>query len=148
MLGITPALGGLFTADDQQYGKHRVVILSEGLWKRRYGGDRDITGKNIQINREGYRVAGVIQPLRDAAFKAALWTRVAFPPAEVAPGISGPHYIEVIGRLKPGITIEQARDEFSRVAPPVPGRGMTAGSRSVCEYRNEPKISSSPNLSR
>lgn len=116
MLGITPVLGGLFTTDDQQYGRHRVVILSEDLWKRRYGGDPAIIGKNIQINRESYRVAGVIRPLPDANFKAALWTPLTFPPAEVAPGTSGPHYIEVIGRLKPGITIKQARDEFRRIA--------------------------------
>jgi putative ABC transport system permease protein len=116
MLGIKPVLGGLFTADDEQYGKDHVVILSEGLWKRRYGGDRAIVGKNIQINRESYRVAGVIQPMLDADFKADLWMPLAFPPADVAPGMSGPHYIAVIGRLKPGITIEQARDEFRRIA--------------------------------
>jgi putative ABC transport system permease protein len=116
MLGITPVLGGLFTADDEQYGKDHVVILSEGLWKRRYGGDRAIIGKNIQINRESYRVAGVIHSIPDANFKAQLWMPLAFPPADVAPGTSGPHYIAVIGRLKPGITIEQARDEFRRIA--------------------------------
>jgi hypothetical protein len=43
MLEIKPVLGGLFTADDEQYGKHHVVILSESLWKRRYGGDRAIS---------------------------------------------------------------------------------------------------------
>jgi putative ABC transport system permease protein len=116
MLGITPILGGLFTADDEQYGKDHVVILSEGLWKRRYGGDRAIVGKNIQINRESYRVAGVIRPMQDADFKADLWRPLTFPPAEVAPGMSGPHAIQVIGRLKPGITIPQARDEFRRIA--------------------------------
>jgi predicted permease len=116
MLGIKPILGGLFTTDDEQYGKDHVVILSEGLWKRRYGRDRAIVGKNIQINRESYRVAGVIQPMLDADFKADLWMPLTFPPAEAAPGTSGPHYIEVIGRLKRGITIEQARDEFRRIA--------------------------------
>jgi putative ABC transport system permease protein len=115
MLGITPVLGGLFTTDDEQYGKNHVVILSEGLWKRRYGGDRAIVGKNIQINRESYRVAAVIRPML-GTFKADLWMPLAFPPAEVAPGTSGPHYINVIGRLKLGITVEQARDEFRRIA--------------------------------
>jgi len=116
MLGIKPILGGLFTADDEQYGKDRVVILSEGLWRRHYGGDRDIVGKNIQINRESFRVAGVIQSMLDADFKADLWIPLTFPLAEVAPGTSGPHGPQVIGRLKPGITIEQARDEFRRIA--------------------------------
>jgi putative ABC transport system permease protein len=116
MLGIKPVLGGLFTADDEQFGKDHVVILAEGLWKRRYGGDRAIVGKNIQLNRESYRLAGVIHSIPDANFKAELWMPLAFPPADVAPGTSGPHDIDVIGRLKPGITIEQARDEFRGIA--------------------------------
>jgi putative ABC transport system permease protein len=115
MLGVTPVLGGLFTVDHEQYGKNHVVIISEALWKGRYGGDRTIVGKNIQINRESYRVVGVIRPML-GSFKADLWMPLAFPPEEVAPGSSGPHYIGVIGRLKPGITVEQARDEFHRIA--------------------------------
>jgi predicted permease len=116
MIGVTPVLGGLFMVGDDQYGNDHVVIISEGLWKRRYGGDRAIIGKYIHINRESYRVAGVIHGILDTHFKAELWMPLAFPPADVAPGTSGPHYIDVIGRLKPGITIEQARDEFRRIA--------------------------------
>lgn len=116
MIGITSVLGGLFTTEDEQYGKDHVVILSEGLWRRRYGGDLAIIGKNIRINRESYRVAGVIQGALDSHFKADLWMPLTFPPADVAPGASGPHYISVIGRLKPGITIQQSRDEFRRIA--------------------------------
>src|SRR5581483_3924335 len=116
MLGIKPILGSLFTLDDEQFGKHHTVILSEGLWKQRYGGDPAIIGKYIQIDRESYRVAAVIKAIPDAAFKADLWTPLALPPAETAPGASGLHDIEVIGRLKPGITIERARDEFRRIA--------------------------------
>lgn len=116
MIGIKPILGNLFTLDDEQYGKHHVVIFSDGLWKQRYGGDPAIIGKYIQIDRESYRVAAVIKPIFDSAFKADLWMPLAFPPAESAPGASGPHNIDVIGRLKPNITIQQARDEFHRIA--------------------------------
>jgi hypothetical protein len=115
MLGIRPVLGHLFTADDEQYGKNHVVILSESVWRGRYGGDRAIVGKNIQINQESYRVAAVIRPML-GSFKADVWMPLAFPLAEVVAGSSGPHYIDVIGRLKPGITVEQARDEFRRIA--------------------------------
>jgi putative ABC transport system permease protein len=115
MLAIKPILGGLFTAEDERYGADHVVIISEGLWNRRYGGDRAIVGKNIRINQESYRVAAVISPM-EGDFKAELWMPLAFPPADVAPGSSGPHNIEVVGRLKPGITMEQARDEFHRIA--------------------------------
>ena len=116
MLGVVPILGGLFTADDDQHGRDHVAILSENLWTRRYGRDRSIVGKNIQINRESYRVAGVIRPILDYRAAAEVWTPLAFEPAEAAPGTNGPHNIDVIGRLKPGVTMEQARDEFRRIA--------------------------------
>lgn len=73
MIGVTPVLGGLFTTGDERYGNDHVVIISEGLWKRRYGGDRAIIGKNIKINRVSYRVAGVIQGILDGRIKADLW---------------------------------------------------------------------------
>lgn len=116
MLGVVPIAGGLFTSDDDQPGRDHVAMLSEGLWKRRYGGDRAIVGKNIQINRESYRVAGVIRPILDYRVTADLWMPLAFDPAEAAPGTRGPHNIDVIGRLKPGVSIQQGRDEFQRIA--------------------------------
>lgn len=116
MLGVVPILGGLFTSDDGQPGRGHVAILSEGLWKRRYGRDRAIVGKTIQINLESYRVAGVIQPILDFRLSADLWMPLAFDPSEAAPGTRGPHNIDVIGRLKPGVSIQQGRDEFQRIA--------------------------------
>src|SRR5579859_1170043 len=116
MLGVVPILGGLFTSDDEQPGRDHVAILSEALWTRRYGRDTSIIGKNIQINRETYRVAGVIRPILDYRVAAKIWMPLAFDPAEAAPGTRGPHNIDVIGRLKRGGTIQEARDEFHRIA--------------------------------
>jgi putative ABC transport system permease protein len=116
MLGVVPVVGGLFTSDDDQHGRDHVAILSEGLWTRRYGRDPSIVGKNIQINLESYRVAGVIRPILDYRVAANIWMPLAFAPSETAPGTRSPHYIDVIGRLKPGGTIQEARDEFHRIA--------------------------------
>jgi predicted permease len=116
MLGVVPILGGLFTSDDDQPGRDHVAILSEGLWKRRYGHDRSIVGKNIQINRESYRVAGVIRPILDYRVTANIWMPLALNPSEAAPGTRSPHNIDVIGRLKPSRTMQEARDEFRRIA--------------------------------
>jgi hypothetical protein len=116
MLGVVPILGGLFTSDDDQPGRDHVAILSEGLWTRRYGRDTSIIGKNIQINGETYRVAGVIRPVLDYRVAANIWMPLAFDPSEAAPGTRGPHNIDVIGRLKRGNTIQKARDEFHRIA--------------------------------
>jgi putative ABC transport system permease protein len=116
MLGVVPILGGLFTSDDDQPGRDHVAILSEGLWTRRYGRDQSIVGKNIQINRESYRVAGVIRPILDYRVTANVWMPLALNPSEAAPGTRSPHNIDVIGRLKPSWTIQEARDEFRRIA--------------------------------
>jgi putative ABC transport system permease protein len=116
MLGVVPILGGLFTSDDDQPGRDHVAILSEGLWTRRYGHDQSIVGKNIQINRESYRVAGVIRPILDYRVTANIWMPLALNPSEAAPGTRSPHDIDVIGRLKPSSTIQEARDEFRRIA--------------------------------
>jgi putative ABC transport system permease protein len=116
MLGVVPILGGLFTSDDEQPGRDHVVILSEGLWMRRYGSDRSIIGKTIQVNREPYRVAGVIRPILDFRVSAEMWMPLAFTAAEIQPGTRGPHYIDTIARLKPGIAIERAREEIRAVA--------------------------------
>jgi putative ABC transport system permease protein len=116
MLGVVPVVGGLFTSDDDQPGRDHVAILSEGLWARRYGRDPSIVGKNIQINLETYRVAGVIRPILDYRVAANIWMPLAFAPSETAPGTRSPHNIDVIGRLKPGRTIQEARDEFRRIA--------------------------------
>src|SRR4029077_21150671 len=91
MLGVVPILGGLFTSDEHQAGRDHVAILSEGLWTRRYGRDRSIVGKTIQINRESYRVAGVIRPILDYRASASLWMPLAFPTSETAAGTRGPH---------------------------------------------------------
>jgi putative ABC transport system permease protein len=98
MLGVVPILGGLFTSDDEQHGRDHVANLSEGLWARRYGRDRAIIGKNIQVNRESYRVAGVIRPIFDYRITADLWTPLAFDPSESAPGTRGPHNIDAKAR--------------------------------------------------
>ena len=116
MLGVVPVVGGLFTSDDDQPGRDHVAILSERLWTRRYGRDPSIVGKNIQINLETYRVAGVIRPILDYRVAADLWMPLAFAPSETAPGTRSPHNIDVIGRLKPGGSIQEARDEFRRIA--------------------------------
>ena len=116
MLGVVPILGGLFTSEDDQPGRDHVAILSEGLWTRRYGRDTSIIGKNIQINRETYRVAGVIRPILVYRVSAEVWMPLAFDRFQTAPGTRGPHNIDVIGRLKPGVGIQHARDEFRRIA--------------------------------
>lgn len=115
MLGVRPIIGGLFTSDAEQAGKNRVVVISEGLWKRRFGGDSSIIGRSIQINRESYTVAGVIQPILQFRFAGDVRMPLAFTSGDFAASSRGNQYLDVIGRLKPGVTIAQANAEFQTI---------------------------------
>ena len=95
--------------EEQRFGRNHVAVISDRLWKRRYASDPSIVGKNIEINQESYRVVGVIAPILEYRFAADIWTPLAFSPADLTPQRRGFQYIDVIGRLKPGTTIQQAR---------------------------------------
>src|SRR6516225_6398268 len=116
MLGVVPVLGSLFTSAQEQPDQDRVVILSEALWIRRFGSDRSIIGKKIQIDRVPHRVIGVVRTTSVYRAKADVWRPLAFTPQEIAPDTRGPHYVEVIGRLKTGFSIERAGGQFATIA--------------------------------
>jgi putative ABC transport system permease protein len=115
MLGIKPAQGRAFLDEEDQAGHNNVVILSQGLWKRRFGGDPNILGQGITLNATSYTVIGIMPPdfgLPDR--ETDIWTPVAFSAQQAQQ--HGAHYISVIGRLKPGVTVDQAQMEMSGIA--------------------------------
>jgi putative ABC transport system permease protein len=85
MLDVKPILGTVFNIDDEDPGKDHVAVISEGLWKRRFGSDPNIVGQNIQMNQESYRVLGVIHPFLEFRSAADVWVPLAFKPAEIGP---------------------------------------------------------------
>ena len=114
LLGVDPQLGRGFFHDEDQPGGNRVVMLSDRLWKRRFSADPSIVGKTLSLNGQAYTVVGVMPqrfefPSRDDE----LWVPLAFPPEEAAR--RGSHYLEVIGRTKPGITPQQAQAEMNTI---------------------------------
>jgi putative ABC transport system permease protein len=111
MLGARPILGRTFTAEDDRSGAPHVAILSQGLWQGRYAGDPKIIGRNIAIGGEAYTVVGVMPgtfqfPLMGIA---NLWTPLAL--TEMQRADRGNVWLPAFGRLKPGVTLEQARAE-------------------------------------
>lgn len=117
MLGVEPTLGRYFTAQEDAPGKN-VVILSYGLWQRRYGGRPDILGTTIELERQPYTVVGVMPkrfvfPLPGPPanpFPAALWVPMAFTPDELQ-GWGKRYTLGVLARLRPDVSVEQARSE-------------------------------------
>ena len=122
MLGAGPMLGRNFAPEEDAPG-HDVVLLSYGLWQRRYGGVPGIIGQTIDLDRQPYTVIGVMQqnfefPLvgpADNGSPADLWTPMAFTPAELQDW-GGSYINSVVARLRPGITLDQARGESESLA--------------------------------
>ena len=114
MLGATPALGRTFRGDEDQPGQN-LAILSNALWKRRFSSDPNIVGQSITLSATSYTIIGVMPrsfqfPDRDTE----LWTPVGFSAAQAQQ--HGSHYLSVIGRLNPGVTLAQAGAEMSAIA--------------------------------
>jgi putative ABC transport system permease protein len=116
MLDVKPILGRPFRTEDEEYGKHRVVVISEGLWRRRFGADPNIVGTSIDINRESYRIAAVSRQFLDHIPLAwDVWVPLSFQPAEKAPVTRGNKGVDVVGRLKPGVTLAAATQDLQAV---------------------------------
>ena len=114
LLGVSPALGRNFFEDEDRAGGPRVMILSYGLWQRRYGGDKDILGKDIILNGDKHTVVGVMPAnFRFLHNLIALWVPAAFDPKELT--LRDNQNLTVIGRLKPGVTFQQAQADLGTI---------------------------------
>ncbi len=108
VFGANTALGRTFTVEEDQPGGPRVVVLSNGLWKRRLGGDRAILGRSITLSAEIYTVVGVLAPNFHPDPPADVWIPLQADPASTNQG----HYLTVTGRLKRGVTLAQANAQL------------------------------------
>jgi putative ABC transport system permease protein len=112
LLGVEPSLGRAFSPEEDQPGGNKVVILSNGLWKRRFGSDMNIVGKAFTFNGESVQVVGVMPPsFQFPSPEDELWVPIAFTNEQAAS--RGRHYLQVIGRLKPGVSLPQAQAEMN-----------------------------------
>ncbi len=117
LLGVTPIIGRTFVADEDKAGT-KVAILNESLWRRRFGSDPSVVGRAITLNNESYTVVGVVKStVRLPAFgkwRDQVWVPLAFSSEEASN--RGDHFLEVIGRMKPGVTLQTARSEMETIA--------------------------------
>jgi putative ABC transport system permease protein len=113
LLGVGAARGRTFTAEEEQQGRNRVAVLGYELWQRRFGSDPNLIGKTISLNNESYTVVGVMPHdfhFPEGVEKIDLWVPLSFKP-EIADK-RGHRFMYVIGRLKPGVTFEQAEADM------------------------------------
>jgi putative ABC transport system permease protein len=115
LLGAPMELGRGFAPGEDEPGRNRVVVLSHGLWQRRFGGDRSILGRKMILDGGSYEVVGVAaRGFRLLDSEAELWTPYTLDARELQE--RGFHTLKVIARLKPGVTLEQARTEMRAIA--------------------------------
>jgi len=117
LLGVSPAIGRAFLPEEYEPGKDHVVLLSHGLWQRRFGSDPAIVGQIISLRDQPYLVAGVLPA--DFHLPWIGKDREVFAPLAFTPQshqLRTATYLMVLGRLKPQVSLEQARTMLSRTA--------------------------------
>jgi putative ABC transport system permease protein len=112
LLGVQPMLGRNFLEEDDRPGSSTAVIVSEGLWKRRFGSDRSIIGKTITINTQPVTVVGVMPAGFEFPENTQIWTPAAVNSAEEP---RDNRSYSALGRLKPGVELEQAQSQISAI---------------------------------
>src|SRR5882762_1236978 len=117
VLGISPQLGRTFADGEDQQGRDHVAILSHELWERRFGSDALLIGRTVRLNRENYTVIGVMPPnFRLLGFTPQLWTPLVLTAADQTAAAHHERSLFLFARLKPGVTLEQVRAEFTTLA--------------------------------
>ncbi len=112
-LGVAPALGRAFTPEEDTFGGPLAVILSDGLWRRRFGGDPQVIGRAITLGGQSRTVVGIMPPSFRFNGDAELWLPFAFNISHVLSRQRSTFRMNVIARLKPGVTPEAARADLS-----------------------------------
>ena len=135
-LGVMPALGRNFDSDDDRANGPRVAIITDALWRRRFGGDRGVIGRVARLDDDEYSIIGVMPAGFENVLSASaeIWTplqfRTVFGPDDREWG----HQLDVVARLRPGSTLEQAKREIAAIArtptadfPRVPWASLESG---------------------
>jgi predicted permease len=118
VFGVAPALGRGFRPEEDIPGENRVVLLSDGTWQSRFGGEADILGRTLTLNGEPYTVIGVMpEGFRDYyGWTRELWTPLALTQNQLASDNIIYEWLRLVARLAPGATLEGARAELHTMA--------------------------------
>ena len=113
LLGVSPALGPGFPADGPFYSKDQIAVISDRLWRQRFNADPQILGKPIKVGFGQYAIAGVMPPHFNFPDDVDIWLRLQW---DFHQHSRGAHFVEGVGRLKPGATAEQAARELAALS--------------------------------
>ena len=114
ILGVQAVAGRTFSEDEDQPGRNRVVLISNKLWRNRFGGDPGVVGQTIGLNGENHTILGVMPPGFSYPAQDDLWVPLAIDKSKL--DNRGNHGLEVIARRKAGVSNQQASTDLERVA--------------------------------
>jgi putative ABC transport system permease protein len=112
LFGVNTRLGRTLQADDSQPGREPVVVLSHGLWQRRFGADQKVIGSKVMMNGKSMTVVGVMPPGFEYPSQSEIWAPLPLDPAKEA---RSDRFLGVIARLKPGTTLSQAQSQMTTI---------------------------------
>jgi putative ABC transport system permease protein len=115
LLRVRPILGRTFRADENESGKHKVALLSHGLWVRRFGGESGVVGRSINIDGTPFTVVGVMPAGFSYPETRDLWVPLEYD-ERFRVSNRGAWYLQVVGRLKPGVSAEAASADVAAIA--------------------------------
>ena len=113
LLGISPQFGPGFPQGGPFYSADRIAVISDRLWKQRYDADTAIVGKSLSVNNGKYTIVGVMPPRFTFPDDVDLWLRLTW---DLTRHSRGAHFMEAVGRLKPGATADQAARELTALS--------------------------------
>ena len=113
ILGVSPRIGRTFREDEAQPGRNTTVILSHGLWQRSFGGDSGIVGRVVRVNGKPAEIVGVMPATFAYPPDADIWRPLAFTAEDLDESNRGSHGLEMLARIKPTPTVEQARADMA-----------------------------------
>jgi putative ABC transport system permease protein len=114
LLGIPPRLGRTFTPEEPSADAPREVVLSHGLWSRRFGSDPGIVDRTLRLDDQRYTVVGVMPPEFEFLMEADLWLPLVFSPQDLED--RGMIFLRVLGRFREGVDLERAWDDMENVS--------------------------------
>jgi predicted permease len=112
VLGVEPVLGRALNRHDEKAGAEKVIVIAYALWQRRYGGSHDIVGRRLTIDDQPFTIVGVMPPDFEYPPGADAWRTTRSVPTSGAFGDAAQYEVDLIGRLRPGVTIGQATEEL------------------------------------
>lgn len=113
VLGVGPELGRTFAANEDQAGNDLEVVLSNRIWRARFGGDPNVIGRRVTLDAKNYTIIGVLPANSEFDRSwAVMWLPLAFTPANMTRNY---HWLYALARLEPGVTLRQARDQMETI---------------------------------